>query len=56
MEVTRERLTSITERIEAGRLSVEVGEVLSLAEARLAHEMLEGARHRRGKIVLRTAE
>lgn len=56
VEVTRERLTSITERIEAGRLSVEVGEVLSLAEARLAHEMLEGARHRRGKIVLRTAE
>jgi NADPH:quinone reductase-like Zn-dependent oxidoreductase len=56
VEVTRERLASITDRIEAGRLSVEVGEVLPLAEARHAHEMLEGAPHRRGKIVLRIAE
>lgn len=56
VEVTRERLSSITERIEARRLSVEVGEVLPLAEARHAHEMLEGAPHRRGKIVLRIAE
>jgi NADPH:quinone reductase-like Zn-dependent oxidoreductase len=56
VEVTRERLASITERIEAGRLSVEVGEVLPLAEARHAHEMLEGAPHRRGKLVLRIAE
>lgn len=55
-EVTRDRLTSITERIDAGRLSVEVGEVLALAEARRAHEMLDGAPHRRGKIVLRVAE
>lgn len=56
VEVTRERLTSITERIDAGMFSVEVGEVLPLAEARHAHEMLEGAPHRRGKIVLRTAD
>ena len=49
----RSRLHAITERIDAGRLSVEVGEVLLLAEARLAHWMLEGAPHRRGKIVLR---
>lgn len=56
VQVSRERLTSISERIDAGRLSVEVGEVLSLAEARRAHEMLEGAPHRRGKIVLRIAE
>ena len=54
-EVTRERLMSITERIDAGRLSIEVGEVLPLAEARHAHEMLDGAPHRRGKIVLRVA-
>jgi NADPH:quinone reductase-like Zn-dependent oxidoreductase len=54
-EVTRERLTSITERIEAGQLSVEVGEVLSLNEARRAHEMLGGEPHRGGKIVLRIA-
>lgn len=52
VEVTRERLTAIGEEIDAGRLSVEVGEVLPLAEARLAHRMLEGAPHRRGKIVL----
>jgi NADPH:quinone reductase-like Zn-dependent oxidoreductase len=52
VEVTRERLTAIGEQIDAGWLSVEVGEVLPLAEARLAHRMLEGAPHRRGKIVL----
>lgn len=56
VEVTRERLTSITDRIEAGRLSVEVGEVLPLADARHAHEMLGGQPHRRGKIVLQIAE
>lgn len=56
VEVTRKRLMSLTDQIEAGRLSVEVGEVLPLADARRAHEMLAGAPHRRGKIVLRIAE
>lgn len=55
VEVTRERLASVTKRLEAGELVVEVGEVLSLADARKAHEMLQGAPHRRGKIVLRVA-
>jgi hypothetical protein len=33
-----------------------VGEVLWLDEARKAHEMLEGAPHRRGKIVIKVAD
>jgi NADPH:quinone reductase-like Zn-dependent oxidoreductase len=35
-----------------GALQANIGEVLPLAEAPLAHEMLAGRRHRRGKIVL----
>jgi NADPH:quinone reductase-like Zn-dependent oxidoreductase len=43
--------------IDAGDLSVNVGMVLPLADARLAHEMLEGSRSRpRGKIVLSVAD
>jgi NADPH:quinone reductase-like Zn-dependent oxidoreductase len=53
LEVTAERLTAIAELIDAGRLKTEVGEVLWLHEACQAHEMLEGAPHRRGKIVIR---
>ena len=46
-------LTRIAEMIDAGELAVNVGKVLPFADARLAHEMLEGARpHPRGKIVL----
>ena len=33
-----------------------VGTVLPLAEVRTAHEMLAGAPHKRGKIVLRVAD
>jgi NADPH:quinone reductase-like Zn-dependent oxidoreductase len=33
----------------------QVGTVLPLADARTAHEMLAGAPHRRGKIVLQVA-
>ena len=53
VEVTSQRLLSITQQIDSRNLTVEVGEVLDLSEARLAHRMLEGAPHRRGKIVLR---
>ena len=43
--------------IDAGVLTVNVGAVLPLADARLAHEMLEGSRSRpRGKIVLNVAD
>ncbi len=50
--VTSAGLTRIAEMIDAGRLVTNVGEVLLLSEARLAHEMLAGKPHRRGKIVL----
>jgi NADPH:quinone reductase-like Zn-dependent oxidoreductase len=54
--VTTERLTKIADLIDAGKLKTEVGEVLWLNEARKAHEMLEGAPHRRGKIVIKIAD
>jgi NADPH:quinone reductase-like Zn-dependent oxidoreductase len=55
VEVTTERLTIIGEMIDTGTLQSEVGEVLWLDEARRGHEMLEGAPHRRGKIVIKVA-
>lgn len=52
--VTTAHLDRVAGLIAAGRLRPRVGAVLPLAEARAAHEMLEGARPRRsGKIVLR---
>ncbi len=56
VEVTTERLNKIAQMIEAGELKTEVGEVLWLDEARQGHEMLEGARRRRGKIVIKVAD
>ena len=56
VEVTTERLKKIAELIDAGELDTEVGEVLWLHEACQAHEMLEGAPHRRGKIVIKIAD
>lgn len=56
VDVTRERLESIARLLERGELSTNVGAVLPLADARHAHEMLDGARPRpRGKIVLAVA-
>jgi NADPH:quinone reductase-like Zn-dependent oxidoreductase len=53
VEVTTMHLTRIAEMIDAGELTVNVGTVLPFADARIAHEMLEGVRpHPRGKIVL----
>jgi NADPH:quinone reductase-like Zn-dependent oxidoreductase len=53
VEVTTLHLTRIAEMIDAGELAVNIGRILPFAEARTAHEMLEGARpHPRGKIVL----
>jgi len=53
VEVTTLHLTRIAEMIDAGELQVTLGEVLPFAEAKAAHEMLEGIRpHPRGKIVL----
>ena len=56
VQVTTQRLKIIGEMIDAGMLQSEVGEVLWLDEARRGHEMLEGAPHRRGKIVIKVAD
>ncbi|HJQ54425.1 MAG TPA: NADP-dependent oxidoreductase, partial [Gemmatimonadaceae bacterium] len=51
-EVTTARLKKITALIDSGKLSTDVGTVLPLDQARTVHEMLAGAPHKRGKIVL----
>jgi NADPH:quinone reductase-like Zn-dependent oxidoreductase len=51
-EVTSERLRTVTDLFERRKISPRVGSVLSLEEARRAHEMLAGAPHKKGKIVL----
>jgi NADPH:quinone reductase-like Zn-dependent oxidoreductase len=55
VEVTTARLNRITELFESGQLVAHVGTVLPLQQARAAHEMLNGAPHQRGKIVLNVA-
>jgi len=55
VEVTTSRLNTISGLFDSGNLVSDVGTVLPLAEARVAHEMLGGAAHRRGKIVLEVA-
>jgi NADPH:quinone reductase-like Zn-dependent oxidoreductase len=55
VEVTTARLNKITELFDSGKLVADVGTVLPLEEAHIAHEMLEGAPHKRGKIVLSIA-
>jgi NADPH:quinone reductase-like Zn-dependent oxidoreductase len=52
-EVTTVRLRTLTALFESGGISARVGSVLPLGEARRAHEMLGGAPHLAGKIVLR---
>ena len=52
-EVTTARLKVLTEMFESAKISARVGSVLPLAQARRAHEMLAGAPHEPGKIVLR---
>ncbi len=54
VEVTASRLEQIARLIDAGALRTSVGDVLPLADAHLAHEMLAGKPHKRGKIVLTT--
>jgi NADPH:quinone reductase-like Zn-dependent oxidoreductase len=55
VDVTTARLNTITELFERAKLVTEVGTVLPLEDARIAHEMLGGAPHKRGKIVLSVA-
>ena len=54
-EVTTVRLQTLTALFESGEISARVGSVLPLAEARQAHQMLAGAPHLPGKIVLRVS-
>ncbi len=56
VEVTTERLNVLTDLFNRGRLVSRVGSVLPLEGARTAHEMLAGAPHKPGKILLRVAE
>lgn len=53
VDVTTAALTRIASLLDEGQLVTRVGTILPLAEAKLAHEMLEGTRpHAPGKIVL----
>ena len=54
-EVNFDRLHIITEHLTAGELATQVGSILTLDDAAAAHEMLAGAPHKRGKIVLNIA-
>lgn len=57
VDVTTKILTLLAERLDAGELRTHTGPVLPLADARQAHEMLDGLRLRPpGKIVLRVAD
>lgn len=56
VEVTTARLDNVSELLDRAKLLPQVGTVLPLAEVRTAHEMLAGAPHKRGKIVLRVAD
>jgi NADPH:quinone reductase-like Zn-dependent oxidoreductase len=56
VNVTTAQLDDITAEIDAGELVTNVGDILPLSEAIVAHEMLEGIRpHAKGKIVLRVS-
>jgi NADPH:quinone reductase-like Zn-dependent oxidoreductase len=52
VDVTTNRLDTLARMFDGGKLTSQVGSVLPLEEARTAHEMLAGAPHKRGKIVL----
>lgn len=53
VEVTTERLDALTELFDAGKLVARVGTTLPLDQARIAHEMLGGTPHEKGKIILK---
>jgi len=52
VDVTAIRLDTLARLLDSRKLTTTVGTVLPLEEAREAHEMLAGAPHERGKIVL----
>jgi NADPH:quinone reductase-like Zn-dependent oxidoreductase len=51
--MTTERLNTISKLFDSTELQPRVGSVLPLKDSRTAHEMLAGAPHKTGKIVLR---
>jgi len=55
VEVTTARLNAIAEQFDSGKIVAQVGTVLPLEDAQAAHDMLAGAPHARGKIVLSVA-
>jgi len=55
VEVTTARVERSAGLLGSATLVANVGTVLPLEDARLAHEMLGGAPHERGKIVLSIA-
>jgi len=56
VEVTTKRLDKLADLFGQGKLTSRVGTVLPLEQVRTAHEMLAGAPHPPGKIVLSLAE
>jgi NADPH:quinone reductase-like Zn-dependent oxidoreductase len=56
VSVSSERLGKLTELFDRRKLIAHVGTILPLQQARLAHEMLDGVPHKRGKIILSVAE
>jgi NADPH:quinone reductase-like Zn-dependent oxidoreductase len=52
VDVTSDRLNTISELFESEKLLPQVGTVLPISQLRTAHEMLAGKPHKRGKIVL----
>jgi NADPH:quinone reductase-like Zn-dependent oxidoreductase len=56
VDVTSERLEKLTELFSSGRLTANVGTLLPLEDVQQSHEMLAGAPHPRGKIVLQVAD
>jgi NADPH:quinone reductase-like Zn-dependent oxidoreductase len=54
-EVTTARLSTISGLLDSGTIVPQVGSVLPLEHVRAAHDMLAGAPHERGKIVLNVA-
>ena len=53
VDVTRDKLEAVAGLLASGRTKILVGEVLTLDQVPLAHEMLAGKPHQRGKIVIR---
>ena len=56
VDVTTAGLTAIARMIDEGHIRTNVGEVLPLQDAVIAHEMLAGKPHKGGKIVLKIAD